>query len=152
MRARRGRVRVRPGEGEARPGENEARPGEDEAKSGEDEARPGEDETRPGEGEARPGEGGARPGEGESNPVTKLKAILENEDAIVEWVATRLELYDRGHCEYYIKEAKHRAYADKHLQIFIPNAPRTRRMLPERFPYMPYAPGMLPEYTWTTQS
>ncbi|KAG0730248.1 hypothetical protein GWK47_028641 [Chionoecetes opilio] len=34
----------------------------------------------------------------------------------------------------------------QHLQIFIPIAPRTRRMLPERFPYMPYAPTMLPEY------
>ena len=29
---------------------------------------------------------------------------------------------------------------------FIPNAPRTRRMLPERVPYMPYAPRMFPEY------
>ena len=48
-----------------------------------------------------------------SNLVTKLKAILENEDAIVEWAATHPELYDRGHSDYYIKEAKDRAYADK---------------------------------------
>ena len=39
-----------------------------------------------------------------------------------------------------------KAYGTQHLQIFIPNAPRTRRMLPERFPYMPCAPRMLPEY------
>ena len=33
----------------------------------------------------------------------------------------------------------------QHLQIFIPNTPRTRRMFPERFPYIPYAPRMLPK-------
>ena len=38
------------------------------------------------------------------------------------------------------------SYGTQHLQIFIPNAARTRRMLPERFPCMPYAPRMLPEY------
>ena len=43
-----------------------------------------------------------------------------------------------------------KAYGTQHLQIFIPNAPRTRRMLPERFPYMPYAPRMLPEYFLNT--
>ena len=43
------------------------------------------------------------------------------------------------------------AYGTQHLQIFIPNAPRTRRMFPERFPYMPYA-HILPEYTWTPHS
>ena len=37
-----------------------------------------------------------------------------------------------------------KAYGTQHLQIFIPNAPRTRCMLPERFPYMPYAPRILP--------
>ena len=36
-----------------------------------------------------------------------------------------------------------KAYGTQHLQIFIPNAPRTRPMFPERFPYMPYAPRML---------
>ena len=40
-----------------------------------------------------------------SNPVTKLKVILENEDAIVEWAATHPELY-RGHSDYYMKERK----------------------------------------------
>ena len=35
-----------------------------------------------------------------SNPVTKLKVILENEDAIVEWAATHPELY-RGHSDYF---------------------------------------------------
>ena len=40
----------------------------------------------------------------------------------------------------------HKAYGTQHLQIIIPNAPRYRRMLPGRFPYMPYAPRMLPEY------
>ena len=39
-----------------------------------------------------------------------------------------------------------KAYGTQHLQIFIPNAPRTRRMLPEHFLYMPYASRMLPEY------
>ena len=36
-----------------------------------------------------------------SNPVTKLKVILENEDAIVEWAAIHPELYDRGHSDYF---------------------------------------------------
>ena len=40
-----------------------------------------------------------------SNPVTKLKVILENEDAIVEWAATHPELY-RGHSDCYMKERK----------------------------------------------
>ena len=39
-----------------------------------------------------------------------------------------------------------KAYGTQHLQMFIPNAPGTRRMLPERFPYMPYTHRMLPEY------
>ena len=41
-----------------------------------------------------------------SNPVTKLKVILENEDAIVEWAATHPALYDRGHSDCYMKERK----------------------------------------------
>jgi hypothetical protein len=36
-----------------------------------------------------------------------------------------------------------KAYRTQHL---IPNAPRSRRMLSERFPYTPYVPIMLPEY------
>ena len=43
-----------------------------------------------------------------SNPVTKLKVILENEDAVVEWAATHPELYDRGHSDCYMKERKTR--------------------------------------------
>jgi hypothetical protein len=39
-----------------------------------------------------------------------------------------------------------KAYGTQHLQMFIPNAPKTRRMLSERFPYTPYVPRMLPEY------
>ena len=39
-----------------------------------------------------------------------------------------------------------KAYGTQHLQIFIPNAPRTRRMLSGRFPYMLYAPIILPKY------
>ena len=39
-----------------------------------------------------------------------------------------------------------KAYGTQHLQIFIANAPRTRRMLPGRFPCMQYVPRMLPEY------
>ena len=39
-----------------------------------------------------------------------------------------------------------KAYRSQCLLIFIPNAPRTRRMLPERFPYMPDAHRMLPEH------
>ena len=45
-----------------------------------------------------------------------------------------------------------KAYGTQHLQFFIPNPPRARRMLPERFPYMPCAPRMLPEHTWTPHS
>ena len=48
-------------------------------------------------------------------------------------------------CSWCIRGVR-KAYGTQHLQIFIPYAPRTRRMLPERFPYMPYAPRMLPEY------
>ena len=45
-----------------------------------------------------------------------------------------------------------KAHGTQHLHIFIPNAPRARRMLPGRFPYMLYAPRMLPEYTWMPHS
>ena len=43
-----------------------------------------------------------------------------------------------------------KACGTQHFQIYFPNAPRIRRMLPERFPYMPYAPKMLPEYFQNT--
>ena len=38
-----------------------------------------------------------------------------------------------------------KAYIFQYLLIFIPNAPRIKRMLPERFPYMPDAHRMLSE-------
>ena len=114
-------MRARPGEGE-----DEARLGESEG-----EAMPSEGEASPGEAreEERMQEGArlelvrlqAAMLEAEvdveevveeqqlkkkrfkSNPVTKLKVILENEDAVVEWAATHPELY-RGHSDYYMKE------------------------------------------------
>ena len=45
--------------------------------------------------------------------MTKLNAILEDEDEIVEWAATHPELYDCGHSVDYINDAKDRTYADK---------------------------------------
>ena len=119
---------ARPGEGEARP--CEARP--DEARLGEGEATPGEGEARPGEARQKDRmQEGARlelvrlqaamlEAEVEevveeqqlkkkrfkSNPVTKLKVILENEDTIVEWAATHPEMCDRGHSDCYMKERK----------------------------------------------
>ena len=128
-----GEGEARPGECEARPGEDEgeATLGEGEARLGE--ATPGEGEARPGEAREKDRmQEGARlelvrlqaamlEAEVEveevveeqqlkkkrfkSNPVTKLKVILENEDAIVEWAATHPELY-RGHSDCYMKERK----------------------------------------------
>ena len=48
-------------------------------------------------------------------------------------------------CSWSIRDVR-KAYGTQHLLIFIPSAPRTRRMLPERFQYMPHAPRMFPEY------
>ena len=42
-----------------------------------------------------------------------------------------------------------KAYGTQHVQIFIPNALRTRRMLPERFPYIPYAPRVCCTLGWS---
>ena len=122
-------------EGEARPGEDEgeATPSEDEGEAtpGEGEARPGvareKDRMQEGarlelvrlqaameaevevEAEAEVEEvveeQQLKKKRFKSNPVTKLKVILENEDAIVEWAATHSELY-RGHSDCYMKERK----------------------------------------------
>ena len=119
-----------PSEGEARPGEDEgeATPSEDEG-----EGTPGEGEARPGEARQKDRmlegarlelvrlqaamleaeveveevveEQQLKKKRFKSNPVTKLKVILENEDAIVEWAATHPELY-RGHSDCYMKERK----------------------------------------------
>ena len=48
--------------------------------------------------------------------------------------------------EIYWSRGGRKAYGTQRLQIFIPNGPRTGRMFPERFSYMPYAPRLLPEY------